>query len=231
MWRKILSLLNARSAVSKVLRPSVPADVGTDASLTGWGWSGMGHFAFDKWPDDWKDRLGRALPHHPAEATRIFICECEAWALLFCCRHLFPKCVGTKLTVKVDNLPVVLMVKKFSTRSKACLPVLQEICWLAATYDVVLDVEWINSSANAFPDLLSRKFDPDLTKDDWQRGLAQYAPTDAEVRYWTEAWPPRSPARPELRPHVPVADPRLYSDAWAALSAADLAAILPVYLQ
>jgi hypothetical protein len=119
------------------------------------------------------------------------------------------------------------MVKKFSSRSKACLPILQEICWLAAAFDVVLDVRWINSAANAFPDFLSRRFDSDLSEEEWKSGLAQFAATDAEITYWTESWPPRPPARPDLRRHVPVADPRQYSEAWAALSAEDLEAILP----
>ena len=103
MWRKLLNLLNARSARSMPLRPTVPTDAATDASLTGWGWSGMGQFEFDAWPPDWKDKLGRALPHHPEDAVRVFICECEAWALLFLCRRLLPKCVGCHLVVKVDR--------------------------------------------------------------------------------------------------------------------------------
>ena len=49
----------------------------------------MGVFAFDAWPRDWQHRLGRALAHHPTEAVRIFICECEAWALLFLCRRVW----------------------------------------------------------------------------------------------------------------------------------------------
>jgi hypothetical protein len=231
MWSKLLSLLNARSAVTRFLRPQVPTDAATDASLTGWGWRGMGLYAFDAWPADWKERLGRALPHHPPEAVRIFICECEAWALLFLCRRLLPKCVGCRLVVKVDNLPVVQMVNNFSTRSSACLPIIQEICWLAAVFDVELVVEWIDTHSNVFPDLLSRRYDESFDQEEWSRLFALHAPSPEEVEYWTEQWPPQNPARPELRPHVPVADVRQYSTVWASLTAAELGAILPEYLQ
>ena len=231
MWRKLLSLLNARSARTRTLRPTVPTAAATDASLTGWGWSGMGQFEYDAWPADWKDKLGRALPHHPKGADRIFICECEAWALLFLCRRLLPKCVGCHLVVKVDNLPVVRMCNKFSTRSKACLPVLQEVCWLAAMYDVELEIQWIDTASNCFPDLLSRRFDPDFDQEEWDRLMAKFAPSVAEIAYWKQHWPDLSPARPELRPHLPVADVRKFSSAWAALSPEELERILPAYLQ
>jgi hypothetical protein len=231
MWRRLLNLLNARSAVTRVLRPEVPTEAATDASLSGWGWCGMGQFAYDRWPADWLDRLGRALPHHPKDAVRVFICECEAWALLFLCRRLLPRCVGCRLTVRVDNLPVVLMTRKFSTRSRACLPILQEICWLAATFDVELNVEWIDTKSNTFPDLLSRRYGDGFDEEEWQRLLALHAPSTADVAYWSESWPHQGPARPELRPHVPVADVREYSTVWASLSEEELAQILPAYLQ
>jgi hypothetical protein len=148
------------------------------------------------------------------------------------CRRLFPRCVGCKLVVSVDNLPVVRMVNKFSTRSSACLPILQEICWLAALFDVELEVVWIDTKSNVFPDLLSRFHDPETDREEWEHALALYAPSPGEVEFWTSQWPPASvPPRPELRPHVPVADVRKYSEAWAALSGEELAAILPAYLQ
>ena len=49
MWYKLLILLNSRLAVTRALRGVVPTDAATDASLTGWGWSGMGQLDFDAW--------------------------------------------------------------------------------------------------------------------------------------------------------------------------------------
>ena len=123
------------------------------------------------------------------------------------------------------------VINNFSTRSSACLPIIQEICWLAAVFDVELVIEWIDTHSNVFPDLLSRRYDDSFDQEEWDRLFALHAPSPEEVKYWTEQWPPQNPARPELRPHVPVADVRQYSTVWASLSAAELGAILPAYLQ
>ena len=128
MWHQLLSLLNARSARAPILRPTVPGEATTDASLSGWAWEGMGVFEHDSWPSDWAGRLGRALADSPALAEglrRIFICECELWAVVFLVRKLAPRCVSSRLVVRVDNQPVVSMLNRMSTRSAACLPLLK----------------------------------------------------------------------------------------------------------
>jgi hypothetical protein len=50
MWSTVLEVLNGRSARAPVLRPSVPMEVVTDASLDGWGWAGMGLCVVGAWP-------------------------------------------------------------------------------------------------------------------------------------------------------------------------------------
>ena len=71
------------------------------------------------------------------------------------------------LRIRVDNEPVCMMINKFSTRSAACLPILQELCWLCAIYAVELEVDWIDTKSNVFPDLLSRRFSPGFDQAEW----------------------------------------------------------------
>ena len=81
-------------------------------------------------PAGWAGRLGRDVAKHPgsdAQLRRIFICECEAWAVLFMVRALIPRCKHCRLMVRVDNLPVVHMLQKLSCRSRDCLPIIREI--------------------------------------------------------------------------------------------------------
>ena len=230
MWLRLLTLLNARSASCPALRPTVPQEATTDASLTGWAWEGMGAFDHGPWPSDWAGSLGRATRKHPElkdGLRRIFICECEIWAVLFLCRHLCPRCVGSRLTIRVDNLPVVRMLNKLSTRSAACLPILREICWICATFDVELDVTWIDTKSNIVADLLSRKFSPDHDQAAYDAVLATLAVYAADPEW--RRWKRQRAARPELQAHIPVADPADFSTEWGALDAVEMRRILPHY--
>jgi hypothetical protein len=232
-WDLLLSLLNARSAQAPVLRPTVPGEATTDASLTGWAWEGMGLFEHDAWPSDWQGRLGRAtseLPTLVAGLRRVFICECELWAVVFLVRRLAPRCVSCRLIVRVDNKPVVSMLNRMSTRSAACLPLLKEVCWVCACYDVELDVRWIDTKSNLIADTLSRKFSPDHDEALYNRVVRQYLRGPASDPEW-RSWPPQRAARPELEPHIPVAAPADFSSAWANLDAKEMTRIIPFYLQ
>lgn len=233
MWQRLLSLLNVRSARARTLSPVVPSECASDASLAGYGWCGMGHFVYGRWPSDWDGRLGPELSTDPAiaeAARRIYICECEIFAVLFMVRSLAPRCSNCILRIRVDNDPVVSMINRFSTRSKACLPILQEICWWCAVYAVELDCTWIDTKSNVFPDLLSRRYSPDFDQEEWDRIFQAHAPSDAVRQRWDRDWPVQPPVRPELVPHVPTARLEDFSSAWAQMSAEDLADILPLYL-
>lgn len=232
-WDHLLSVLNARSARAPVLRPTVPGEASTDASLTGFAWEGMGTFEHAAWPADWHGRLGRATAQHPELANglrRIYICECELWAVVFLVRALAPRCVSSRLVVRVDNAPVVSMLTKLSTRSAACLPLLREVAWVCACYDLELDVRWIDTKANIIADTLSRRFSPDHDPVLYARIVTDFMAGTGSDPVWA-AWPPQRPARPELLPHIPVAAPADFSSAWATLDAAEMSRIIPLYLQ
>ena len=229
MWHRLFSLLNFRSAVTSVLRPTVPGEASTDASFTGWAWVGMGLFDHSAWPIDWTDRIGRAKSRGDS-VDRIWICELELWAVVFLCRRLVPRCAHSRLIVRVDNKPVCQMFDKLSTRSAACLPLLTEICWLLASWDVVLDVRWIDTKSNLVPDTLSRLFSPDHDQALYASVVRDFMASEADNPEWAH-WAPQPPIRPELFDSVPVASPEQFSSAWAKLDPAETARLLPHYLQ
>ena len=229
MWQRLLSLLNFRSAWTPVLRPTVPYEAATDASFTGWGWVGMGLFDHAAWPADWTDRVGRAKSAG-GNLDRIWICELELWAVVFLCRKLVPRCANSRLIVRVDNKPVCQMFDKLSTRSAACLPLLTEICWLLASWNVVLDVRWIDTKSNLVPDTLSRRFSPDHDPALYAKVIRDFMATEASDPVWRH-WRPQQPVRPELFDHIPVATPERFSTAWAELDPEETAQLLPHYLQ
>lgn len=231
MWAKLLSLLNARSARAPILRATVPGEVTTDASLSGWGWAGMGICAAGAWPTDWEGRLGRAIASNPAvDSTlrRIFICECEAWAVLFMARALVPRCKHCRLVVRVDNEPVVHMLQKLSCRSRACLPIIREIAWLCATWDVELECVWIATADNKLSDALSRRYTPQYDAKELLGLLREFKRDPVQ---WDVSWPPQRAARPELLKHIQVAQPSDFSSAWASLHPDDLRYIFPRMLR
>ena len=51
-------------------------------------------------------------------------------------------------------MPVVHMIQKLSCRSQACLPLLREIAWLCACWDVVIECVHIGTKVNKFADCL-----------------------------------------------------------------------------
>ena len=228
MWRNMMGLLNARSATAPVLRPTVPGEATSDASFAGWGWTGLGAFDFAAWPDDWTDRIGRGLITD--DAARIWICELELWAACFCIRRLAPKCVGCRLVLRVDNLPVVKMLTNISTRSAACLPILTEIAWVLAAFDVELDCRWIDTKSNVVADVLSRRFAPDHDPAEFAAVVRRFMAGDAADPEWRH-WPPHPPPRPELFEHIPAASPEAFSDAWARMDEGEIARLLPFHLR
>ena len=63
MWDKLLRTLNVRSACTVISRRRVPGEATSDASFSGWGWAGMGSFAYDGWPREWLARIGIWIEH------------------------------------------------------------------------------------------------------------------------------------------------------------------------
>jgi hypothetical protein len=121
------------------------------------------------------------------------------------------------------------MLDKLSTRSAACLPLLRELAWLLATFDVELDVRWIDTVSNELSDVLSRRFSSDHEPIEFTNVVSRLSDRGADPEWLL--WPAAPPARPELLAHIPVAHPADFSTAWASLDLEELARLLPFYLQ
>lgn len=65
----------------------------------------------------------------------------------------------TTLVLFCDNLPAVHMLKRFATKSRACISHVAHIFSLLKTFRIVLDIKWI-ASANNVADLPSRRLLP-----------------------------------------------------------------------
>ena len=195
MWSSLMTNLNAVNANVQAMRPTVPGEIRTDASLQGWGWIGMGKFDYGAWPDSWIQKMGVWNPSKLEE--RIWICELEAWGVLHALRSLCKRMGQCRVVVKVDNLPVVYMLRKLSAGSPRCVRVLREIAWICAAYDIELAVEWIDTHSNWLADTFSRKFCPKLTLAEWDKAVEHFHRVEECDPTWAH-WEEKPPARPEL---------------------------------
>ena len=162
--------------------------------------------------------------------SRTYSPECEIWAVLLMCQKLIPRCAHCRVTVRVDNLPVVYMLQRLSCRSRACLPILREIAWLCACWDVVVECVHIGTKVNTFADCLSRI---GTTEHDPRELLALIRgfKLESSAVDWQLSWPPGRAVRPDLAALLPVCDMADLSAAWAALPEDDLAYIFPRILR
>ena len=102
----------------------------------------------------------------------------------------------SRLVVHIDNLGLVHMLRKFSTRSAACLAVLKEVFWICAAHGFSIRPVHIRSEDNEAADALTRSH--------------QMQPEELHgiLRHWVAshpdatAWFPQPPARPDLFAHI-----------------------------
>ena len=146
------------------------------------------------------------------------------------CRKLIPRCAHCRVLVRVDNLPVVYMLQRLSCRSQACLPILREIAWLCACWDVVLDCAHIGTKVNTFADCLSRIGTTEHDPRELLALIREFKLASSTVD-WQLSWPPCRPVRPDLAALLPTCNMADLSAAWAALPEDDLAYIFPRILR
>ena len=185
----------------------------SDASFAGWSWTWACFVEDGTFPAAWASRFGRltaakkrqlklADPADPDTALlqdRIWITFCEALAALFCLRRVLPYVRHQRLTFNKDNQSVCGMLAKLQTSSVACRPVVTEIAWLLAAFDVELDVRYIRSEDNCLSDAANRLPNGDITTADYvaayKAHLERYRiPTTTEAAGVHRGPPPR----PEL---------------------------------
>ena len=209
MWRVLLKLISAATAKAGVRRPRFPfpgfSDASMDVSTDGWSWHCMGVMQSGKWPAKWVEYIG-----HHSEYALIWISELEAFAILFMIRVMASRLRNSQFFTYCDNLGVVHILNKLSTRSDRIAPILEEITWWMVAYDFELKCEHVASQFNGLADRMTRQSAPDFA--DRVRAFHQSYDDD----WWAAArdkCPAQLPARPELRPLIPHVDLDTYMDA------------------
>lgn len=198
-WYQLLYMFNGQTVCRGVRRLRCNYPAYSDASFTGWGFAWFTIVQDGAWPLAWAGRFGRPSKRaEPTEEERIWIGFCEACAALFTLRVILPW-VGnnTMLTFYEDNQSVCSMLAKLQTTSEVCKPVITEICWLLAAYQVELDVHYIRSEDNCVADGASRLRTAKITKVQYAeliRDFCRHKPASFQAAGLFKS----RPARPEL---------------------------------
>lgn len=191
-WAVLLENMTLTSAFIPCSRPIFPHVGFSDASFDidqGWCWAIMGVVQTGRWPSEWKDRIGRGSEHE-----EIWITELEIWACLYMIRTVAPRAAHSTLRLKCDNIGVVYILTKMGTRSRRISPIVTEILWLCAAFDIELEPTHVKSERNVLCDYGTRQKDKHF-----HEHLAAYAEVHHE-RWFAEQlrrFPPQTP-RPEL---------------------------------
>eukprot|EP01048_Picozoa_sp_COSAG05_P000211 COSAG05_NODE_6_length_45604_cov_26.489660_1_plen_152_part_00 len=120
-------------------------------------WACMGILRSGVYPESWKDRIG-----HHSEFREIFITELETFCVVLMSREIFPRCRGMTFEGYADNLGTVYMLNKLATKSKRIRPMVHEILWRAAAYDVEIKYDYVPTARNSLTDAGTRIKDKDF---------------------------------------------------------------------
>ena len=223
MWFALINTMSIRSACIGIRRTTFPHTAQSDASFSkaiGWCWAQMGHIKFGQWPEAWLDKIGQH-----SEFAEIFITELECIAILFCARQMFPRCVGLRWEGYSDNMGAVHMLNKLTVRTNRIAPVITEILWLAATYDVEIAYAHVPSHRNILTDAGTRQDTSDFEAHvrEFRRAYPREWVAQQEAKF-----PIRDPARPELLQAIPVA----YRDDFdtSVLDLSEMEAVIPEWI-
>ena len=179
----------------------------------------MGHIKHGQWPKAWLDKIG---VH--SKFAEIFITELECLAILFCARFMFPRCRGMKWEGYSDNMGAVYMLNKLTARSQRIAPVITEILWLAAAYDVEIHYAHVPSQRNVLTDSGTRQ-----ESMDFETHLTEYrkAYPPEWVQQQNSKYPLREPARPDLFAAIPVAHRDIFAQ---DINTDEMEAVLPQWM-
>ena len=191
MWLTLLTTQNERTVISGVRMPVLKWHVYTDASYSGWSWNaGFGAWDSGRWPASWEQRMG------DSKYRAIWICELEIICVAFAVRYLASRMRGAVGIFHIDNLPVVYMLKKHSSRSRRCAAVVAEIEWVAAVYGFEIRPVHIRTEDNTIADAGSRRAEEGFDEAAFDKLMTEFNQECAER---CPSQPPeRAPERPDL---------------------------------
>ena len=196
MWYNLLETMTVRSACIGIRRRKFPFPAFSDASFAGWCWACMGILRSGVYPEEWKDKIG-----HHSELREIFITELETFCVVLIAREIFPRCRGMIFEGYADNIGTVYMVNKLSTRSKRTRPMIHEILWRAAAYDVEIHYDHVPTERNSLTDAGTRIKDKDFAS---HVKAFEAVHTKSWCKAANEQFPPQPAARPELVDKIPI---------------------------
>ena len=78
------------------------------------------------------------------------------------------------MTMYQDNQSVCAMLTKLTTKSLQCQPVITEIAWLLAIYNVELDIRYIRSELNVVADMGSRWRSGSVTQSQYKTAIKDH---------------------------------------------------------
>ena len=228
MWNELLVRLNGTTVACGVRAYKCKFVGYTDASFGGYAWcvnTAGAWYDTAPWPASWQLRLGTRSKYRC-----IFICFCELAAIAFMLRHIAPFCAGRKFEHFCDNLSVVRMLRRHSSRSAQCTKLIMEIELICACYAIELQSQFVRTYDNTLMDLGSRQWDAGFDVTEWTTArdtwILKCKSTDLQAN--------QAPmVRPELEDLLVAHVVRL--DVWQeAVSAEELAEydrLLPDYLR
>ena len=224
MWDALINTLSVRSAYIGIRRKVFPHTAQSDASFSpvrGWCWAQMGNLKNGRWPESWLEKIG-----HHSKYAEIFITELECLAILFCARFMFPRCRHMRWEGYSDNMGAVFMLNKLTARSERIQPIITEILWLAAAFDVEIHYAHVPTHRNILTDAGTRQ----EQDKEFERYLAEYriAYPPSWVAEQERLFPIAEPARPELFAAMPVVHRDIFEV--ANLDLGEMAAVLPAWI-
>ena len=224
MWYALIANIAVRSAVIGARRKAFPFHGYSDASFdteAGWCWHIMGVVNFGPWPSGWKDRIGAHSIYRD-----IFITELEFIGLVLMVRMIAPRARGMLLRLFCDNIGVVFIVNKLSTRSKRIVPWVAELIWILCAWDVEIHVDHVPTHLNCLADAGTRQGDKDFAN--LRRSYLKKHP-DSWWKKQLSCFPAQPAARPELVHLIPVAGWDDFSS--IEVEAGEMGRLLPEYLR
>jgi hypothetical protein len=226
MWETLLVKLNERTVISGVRMPVLKWHVYTDASYSGWAWNaGFGAWDAGGWPASWTARMG------DSKYRDIWICELEILCVAFAVRYLASRMRGAVCIFHIDNLPVVYMLRKHSSRSTRCAAAVAEIEWCAAVYGFEIRPVHIRTEDNTIADAGSRRLEEDFDNEAFEQ-LMQEFERECEIRCPQEP-AECAPERPDLiglwKQHVVQLD--VWENTLSSKDKQELEKLLPEYMR
>ena len=140
-WTKFLDLYNGTSIMWMAQTHVAQTRFATDSSLTGMGGQAQGCFWFAE------------IPAHLQQEP---IATLELWAVIVSLKKWAYKYRGGRFKIKCDNQVVVAILNSGRSHVHNLQCGLREVCYILATNECEMVVEYIPTEENVIPDKLSR---------------------------------------------------------------------------